>query len=172
MKTESQRNADLAKLCLLIEHMSVAMMTTYDGDGALVSRPMSPLEMDCNGVLWFFTDRRSEKVEHLAAINLSFIDANRATYVSLSGHAQLDGDRTRMARLWTSSSRPWFPDGPRSLNLVLLKFIPDKAEYWDAPSSTMIRMVALAASLVTGKPVGMGEHDSLTDLKAPAKEAA
>jgi general stress protein 26 len=128
--------------------------------------------MDCNGVMWFFTDRRSEKVEHLNAVNFCFSDANRATYVSVSGHAELDGDRTRMARLWTAFSRPWFPDGPQSLNLILLKFIPDKAEYWDAPSSKMIRMFALAASLVAGKPVGMGEHDSIPDLNAPQRRTA
>ena len=171
MRTEPQPNEELARLCTLIEDMPVAMLTTYDGDAALVSRPMSALEMDCNGTLWFFTDRRSEKVEHLSVVNLSFTDARRATYVSVSGRAELDGDRTRMARLWTAYSRPWFPDGPHSLNLVLLKFTPDKAEYWDAPSSKMTRMFALAASMVAGKPVGMGEHNAL-DLTTPARKTA
>ncbi len=172
MKTETQPNEGLARLCALIEDMTVAILTTYDGDAALVSRPMSPLEMDCNGALWFFTDRRSEKVEHLSVVNVSFSDMRRATYVSLSGRAELDGDRTHMARLWTTYSRPWFPDGPQSLHLALLKFIPDKAEYWDAPSSKMTRLFALAASLVAGKPVGMGKHDSLTDLSTPLRRTA
>lgn len=164
MNIEEQNNAELEKIYPLIEHISVAMLTTADDDGALVSRPMSPLEVDGDGAIWFFTDRRSEKVAHLNKVNISFADEARSTYVSLSGRAELNGDRTRMAALWTAYSRPWFPDGPQSLNLVLLKFIPEKAEYWDAPSSKMIRMFAMAASVVAGKPIGMGEHDLLTNL--------
>lgn len=166
MQIEEQDNAELARLGHLIEHIPTAMLTAFDDEGALVSKPMSPLAMDAEGALWFFTDRRSEKVAHLAQVNISFSDAGSATYVSLSGHAQLDGDRTRMARLWTALSRPWFPEGPQSLNLILLKFIPDKAEYWDAPGSKMVRMFALAASVLARKPVGMGEHDSLNNLKS------
>ena len=72
MKTEPQRNAELTQLCELIEDMSVAMLTNLDDKGAMVSRPMSPLEMDINGALWFFTDRHSTKVEHLRVLNLAF----------------------------------------------------------------------------------------------------
>lgn len=168
MKTEPQRSAELTQLCELIEDMSVAMLTSLDDQGALVSRPMSPLEMDINGTLWFFTDRRSTKAEHLRVLNLSFTDPAQSTYVSLSGRGELDTDRTHIERLWTPLAKPWFPDGPDSANLTLLKFMPETAEYWDAPDSKMVRMVAMAASMVTGKPIGMGEHDTLTALSPRA----
>ena len=168
MKTEPQRSADLTQLCELIENMSVAMLTNLDDEGALVSRPMSPLEMDINGTLWFFTDRRSTKAEHLRVLNLSFTDPAQSTYVSLSGRGELDTDRTHIERLWTPLAKPWFPDGPDSPNLTLLKFMPDTAEYWDAPDSKMVRLVAMAASIVTGKPIGMGEHDTLIALSPRA----
>lgn len=164
MKTEPQRSADLTQLCELIEDMSVAMLTNFDDEGAMVSRPMSPLEMDVNGTLWFFTDRRSTRAEHLRVLNLSFTDPEQSTYVSLSGRGELDSDRSHIARPWTSLAKPWFPDGPDSANLTVLKFMPETAEYWDAPDSKMVRMVAMAASIVTGKSIGMGEHDTLTAL--------
>jgi len=41
------------------------MLTTIVSDGALAGRTMAPLEMDANGVLWFFTDLRPSKVNHL-----------------------------------------------------------------------------------------------------------
>ena len=171
MKTETQNSAELAELCKLIENMSVAMLTSLDANGALVSRPMAPLEMDANGALWFFTDRHSTKVEQLRVVNLSFMDPARATYVSLSGRGAIETDRACIERLWTPFARPWFPDGPASSNLALLKFVPEAAEYWDAPSSRMVRMFALAASVVAGKPVGLGDHDTLTGLSKPSPNA-
>ncbi len=169
MKTETQSSADLSRLCKMIENLSVAMLTNLDDSGNLVSRPMSPLEMDSGGALWFFTDRRSTKVEHLRVLNLSFSDLDSGNYVSMSGHGEIDMDRARMKQLWTSFAKPWFPDGPESANLALLKFTPGTAEYWDTSSSKMVRMFAMAASVVAGKPVGMGERDTLTGLSKSAQ---
>jgi hypothetical protein len=73
-------------------------------------------------------------------------------------------DRVHIEWLWTPFAKPWFPDGPGSPNLALLKFAPDTGEYWGAPHSKMARMFAIAASIVAAKPVGLGEHDTLRDL--------
>lgn len=161
MKTEDQNHPEFARLRELIQDLPVAMMTHVDSDGSLVSRPMSPLEFDRNGALWFYIDLRHAKVEHMGVANLSFADSARATYVSMSGRGQIQVDRARIAQLWTPLARPWFPDGPDSEHLALLKFIPDAAEYWDAPKSSMVRMVALAASVIAGKPIRQAEHDSV-----------
>jgi general stress protein 26 len=166
MKTVTQTTAERTQLCKLIEDLSVAMLTTIDADGALSSRPMTPLEMDGDGALWFFTDSRSAKVERLTNAHLSFADEARGTYVSLSGRGEMQMDRAHIERLWTPFAKPWFPDGPDSPNLALLKFVPDTAEYWDAPHSKMVRMFAIAASIVAAKPVGLGDHDTLSDLSA------
>ncbi len=172
MKTQPQASTDLAALCSLIEPIAVAMLTTFDADGTLASRPMVPLEMDDAGALWFFTDLRSSKVQELRNLNLSFSDAQHASYISLSGHGEIHMDRTRIKRLWTALARPWFPDGPESPHLGLLKFMPEAAEYWDAPHNQMVRMLAMAASVAAGKPVGLGSHDNLTRLSRPLHSMA
>ena len=164
MKTHAQSTAALTQLVKLIEDIPVAMFTNLDGEGTLVSRPMSPLEMDVNGALWFFTDINSTKVEHLRKVNLSFANPARASYVSLSGYGELEADQAHIKQLWSPFVKPWFPAGPDSPDLALLKFVPDSAEYWDAPHSKMVRMAAMAASVVAGKPVGLGDHDRLTGL--------
>ena len=164
MKIHAQSTAALTQLGKLIDDIPVAMLTNQDHDGTLVSRPMSPLEMDVNGALWFFTDVHSSKVEQLHKVNLSFADPGRASYVSLSGHGELENDQAHIKQLWSPFVKPWFPEGPDSPNLALLKFVPDSAEYWDAPHSKMVRMAAMAASVVAGKPVGLGDHDTLTGL--------
>ena len=164
MKTENQTGADRVQLCQLIEHMHLAMLTTTNEQGELVSRPMAPLEMASDGSIWFFTDLATAKVKQLQKLNLAFTDADRGTYVSISGHGEIHHDHARMKRLWTPAAKPWFPDGPDSPNLCLIKVVPEMAEYWDAPHSKMVRMFAMAASVITGKPIGVGEHDVLNRL--------
>jgi general stress protein 26 len=163
MKTGTQPTPELARLCKMIEHLPVAMMT-INADGALLSRPMAPLEMDAQGALWFFTDLRSATLEHLRAINLSFTDPAQATFVSLSGRGELSTDRSHIERLWAPFARPWFPHGSNATNLALLRFVPVTAEYWDGAHSKMVRMFALAASVVAGRRIGMGEHGIVSGL--------
>ncbi len=171
MKTATQAHPSLAHVAELIDDIPVAMLATVEADGALASRPMAVLEMDSSGALWFFTDLRSSKLEHLRVVNLSFIDPEHGTYVSLSGRGEIDTDREHIERLWTAFAKPWFPDGPDSPNLGLLKFIPDAADYWDAPNSKMVRAFGVIASMVAGKPVAMGEHGSHTGLSDAAAQA-
>lgn len=164
MNLETQPTDELARLGAMLEHMSVAMLTTAGDDGALISCPMEAIEMDRDGALWFFTDLRSDLGERLRAINLSFVDDQRGTYVSLSGRGEIAKDPERVDRLWTMFDKAGFPDGPESRHLALLKFVPARAEYWDAPSSRAVRLLALAASAVSGASLGRGEHEVLTDL--------
>jgi general stress protein 26 len=164
MKLQTQKTPELTRLGELIEDMPVAMMVTLDDNNALVSRPMTTLEMDAQGALWFFTDLRSTKLSQLHVVNLSFADSGKSSYVSLSGQGQTDIDAARIHALWTPFAKPWFPDGPTSPNLALLKFVPSAAEFWDASSSRMVRLFAMVASIVSGKPVGLGDHDSYPDL--------
>jgi len=174
MKTDTPNTETLKQLADLLEGMNVAMMTTpaEPGQSGLVSRPMAPLLLDATGAIWFYTDVHSAKTAALDAVNLAFSDEGNATYVSLSGHGELVHDRERIKALWTSFAKPWFPDGPDSPSLALLKFVPHTAEYWDAPSSRMVRMLAMAASAIAGKPIGLGDHDKLTGLSAAGSSPA
>lgn len=132
MKTETQRRVEWRELCALIEDITVVMLTNHDADGALITRPMSPLEMDSTGALWFFTDARAAKAEQLHMTKLSFTDSAQSLHVSLSGRGEIDTDRARIDRLWTPMAKPRFADGPGSPHLALLKFVPDTVEYKDA----------------------------------------
>ena len=77
--------------------------------------------------------------------------------MSLSGHAEIVSDRAHIKRLWTVLAKPWFPDGPDSSNLALLKFMPDRADYWGGHSSKMLRGLGMISSVIAGKPVGLGQ---------------
>ena len=174
MKLEPQRSPDLARLGELVQDVAVAMMTTAGDDGVLASCPMEALEMDGDGALWFFVDLRNELTERLRSVNITFVDESAGTYVSLSGRGEIAKDAERTQRLWTRFDSAAFADGPNSRHLALLRFVPQRAERWDAPSSRVVRLLALAASAVTGEPVGAADHQVLDDLSArgPAPTAS
>jgi hypothetical protein len=58
------------------------------------------------------------------------------------------------------------------IDVVLMKFIPDKADYWNGPSSKMVRAFGTITSVIAGKPVALGAHGSLTALSAATQGAA
>ena len=173
MNIENQNSPELAHVAHLIQDIPIAMLTHVQADGTLSSRPMSPLEMDAQGAIWFFVDVRAEQSEHLRTLNLCFSDIGHATYVSIAGTGELDIDigRAHIKHLWTPLARPWFPDGPDSEYLALLKFVPESADYWDAPNSRMARAFGVIASVISGTPIAMGSHGSISSLAASSSRA-
>ena len=75
--------------------------------------------------------------------------------------AKLVKDRAKNEELWTEKYKAWFPKGLDEPELALLKVTVDKAEYWDAPSSTVAHIVGYVSATVTGKPHHAGDHDKI-----------
>jgi general stress protein 26 len=92
---------------------------------------------------------------------LSFTDIERSVYVSMSGRGELRFDRERAQALWVPAAKPWFPEGPDSPELALLKFSPESADSWDSPHSRALRVLAMAASIAAARPIGLGRHEHL-----------
>lgn len=161
METKQQKHPELDKVAAMIGEIRFAMMTTAEDDGTLRSRPMSTLEIDEDGALWFFTAQDSPKVEEAARqrhVNLSYARLDKQDYLSVSGSAETVRDRKRMEELWTPWIKPWFPEGLDDPNLVLLKVQIVQAEYWDAPGSKVKRLYGLAKAVATGKHDALGDH--------------
>jgi hypothetical protein len=63
--------------------------------------------------------------------------------------------------LWSPWFSTWFPQGLKEPNLALLKVSVETAEYWDAPSSTMVNLYGVVKATLTGKGSQAGEHAKL-----------
>jgi general stress protein 26 len=158
------RQQQLSKIDGLIKDIRVAMLTTADNDGSLRSRPMATLQVEFDGNLWFFTWADAPKVDELQRhpqVNVSFADAERQCYVSVSGTATLVRERQKMEGLWSPWLRTWFPRGLDDPNLALLQVSVDTAEYWDAPSSTMVQLFGVVKAALTGQSPQPGDHAKL-----------
>ena len=163
MRIENQSSPDLDTLGKLISGIKFAMMTTSEANGSLRSRPMSCMQMDGDGCLWFFTSASSGKVEEALEdrhVNIAWSHPDKQDYVSVSGTASIVRDKAKMQSLWTPWIKPWFPDGLDDPDLVLMKVAIDEYEYWDAPGSAIKRGYGLAKAMLTGKPDALGEHGS------------
>jgi general stress protein 26 len=156
-----QGSGDPSKVYDMIKDVRIAMMTTIDADGALHSRPMYSMKPDADGTLWFFTRAGSPKtseVEREHAVNLAYADPKAQNYVSVSGRATIVRDQRRIDELWSEPLRAWFPDGKDDPAIALVRVHPERAEYWDSPSSTIVHFVGYAKAALTGKPPHPGDN--------------
>jgi general stress protein 26 len=162
---------DVKKLAKLIKGIEIAMLTTRDDDGTLRSRPMQTQNREFDGTLWFFTPASSHKVQevdHGHQVNLSYAQPKENRFVSVSGAATLVRDRAKIEELWTPVLKAWFPKGKDDPDVALLKVDVTKAEYWDAPSSTIVKLVGFTKAVLTGQQYRPGENEKLNNLPAHA----
>jgi general stress protein 26 len=152
------------KLNELIKDVKICMMITHHED-ELKGRPMAVTKPTRDGMLWFFSSSSSEKyfdIEKDERVALSYSDPSDNTYVLVNGIAEVSRNRTKMEELWNPLMKAWFPEGLDDPHLVLIKVEPDKAEYWDSSSSTMVVFFHMLKSAVTGKKYSEGEHGTLS----------
>ena len=162
----SETTNDTAKLWELIKSIEFAMLVTEDGD-MLRSRPMATSQKEFDGTLWFFTRASAHKVTEVAQderVNLSYAHPGKQDYVSISGRARLVRDRASIAEHWSAATKVWFPKGQDDPDLALLAVTVQQAEYWDAPSSTMVHAYGYVKSVLTGQAPSPGENAKV-DLK-------
>lgn len=162
------REEAIETLAKLIKDVKICMLTTVEPDGHLRSRPMQTQSSDFDGTLWFFTRRDSGKVDEVEAerqVNVSYAHPTKQHYVSVSGRATIVTDRAKIDELWTPVLKAWFPDGKDDPAIGLIKVEVDKAEYWDSPSSTVVKIVGFVKALVTHQQYNPGNNEKL-DLHA------
>lgn len=146
------------KIAELVTDARIAMFTTVDPGGHLVSRPMGLQEVEFDGDLWFFADDRSDTASEVAAnptVNVSFSSGD--SWVSVSGSCEVVQDREKMRELWNSFVEAWFPDGPDTPNVVLLKVHAHAAQYWDSPGAKVVQLLSMAKAKLTGQRYDGGE---------------
>ncbi|MGR6321176.1 pyridoxamine 5'-phosphate oxidase family protein [Micromonospora soli] len=119
----------------LIRDARACLLTTTAVDGRLVSRPMVLPAAEFDGDLWFFAYADSAKIRQIRVnpqVNVGLFDQRQHAWVSMAGTAQEGWERGRAERLWHPQLETWFPDGPDTPGLTLLKVHAGPAEYWAA----------------------------------------
>ena len=158
------REEGIAKIGELIKDIQMAMLTTVSAGGTLHSRPMATHQAPFAGELLFLTPAHSGKVEEIqdeAEVSLTYVDAKHA-FLAISGRASISNDRATIEELWNPSYKAWFPEGKDDPEIRVLRVSVEQAEYWDAPSSAIVRNVKILARAVSGGKTPVGEHARVT----------
>jgi general stress protein 26 len=158
----AQGSHEAEKLEKLIEGIEVGMLTTAMPDGSMRSRPMETRRVEPDGTIWFFCSHDSAmagEVEGDRHVNVSYADPSHNRYVSVSGAAKVVRDRALIKEMWTPALKAWFPKGPEDdPHVALLRVDVSSAEYWDAPSSAMVKLAGFVKAIATGQKYEPGEN--------------
>ncbi|GAB3259042.1 pyridoxamine 5'-phosphate oxidase family protein [Kineosporia babensis] len=157
---KDEHQAGVAKVAEIIKDVRIAMLTTIDDDGHLVSRPMAVQQVEFDGDLWFVSDgdaRKVHQIQHGARTNVSF--ASNGAWLSVAGDAEVRHDRQKLEELWNPVLEAWFPDGPDMAGIALVKIHADTAEYWDAPGSKVTTLISYVKARVKGERAEVGENE-------------
>lgn len=151
----AEHTEQVTRVAEMVERAQSCMLTTMTLDGRHHARPMAVQEVEFDGDLWFFAYSDSAKVADALAnpqVNVSFANDKDAEWTSITGTVEVVEDRQKAEELWSAPLKIWFPDGPGTPGLVLLKVHAEGAEYWDGPSSKVARMFGAVRAAVSGDP--------------------
>lgn len=158
-----EKSKAIHKIRNIVDQVKVAMMTTLSPNQThLKSRPMQVAQVDEDAAMWFFTDEFSGKTESLKSdnpVSLTFSNPEKRVYLALSGRAYLVEDEKLASLLWNPVLNTWFP-GKQRQHLLMIKFIPESAEYWEEEGSAWKRIFYAGKALVTGDSFKNGPHET------------
>lgn len=154
----------IEKLKELVSRSRVGMLGTLD-DGFMRFRPMSHVDIDDAGKIWFFTSKDSWKaddIQHNPTVQLVYVNENDSIYLSIEGSATIIDDHQQMKELFNSFVKAWFPKGLKDPSLALLVVQPMNIEYWSNDDSKVLTYMKMLSAAVTGSQPSLGEHGKLT----------
>jgi general stress protein 26 len=142
-----------AHLYEIINDLDICILTTVESNGQLHSRPMGTIDNRDDGAIWFFTDTDGSIPKNLKSnpqVSLGYSNAS-GRHATISGKGEIILDRDLIEAKWTEDLKAWFPKGVTDPKIALLKVSPERGEYWDAGSSTLISMLGYLKAKVTGQ---------------------
>lgn len=148
----------------IIEKVGVCMLTTQFA-GGLRARPLEARPDREAGVIFFVTDIHSAKedeIESAPDVGLVFIDPDDKAYLSITGRACVMRDAEKTKAVWRKTDEVWWPSGPSSPDVSLLRIEPLTAELWDGPASTAVTAFEFAKAKLTGQEPNLGENRKVT----------
>lgn len=159
--TMQVEQGSIEQLRKMIKDVKYALLTTAATDGSLHSRPLTTLDWDFDGVAWFLVPRDSRLVSELTRspdVNLAYASPEEDTFISLAGRAQVQQNPARARELWNRWAEMFFPDGPESPEVGVLRVEIRSAEYWTGPNDLIEKVTGAAKALVEKDPSGLGHH--------------
>ena len=117
-------------------------------------RPMSVLQVDESGNLWFMSQIDSNKNAEIKAdpfTHLFFQENKNSGFLNIYGISEIVTDQAKIDELWNPFLKVWFQGGKDDPKISLIKVEPTNVYYWDTKHGEMVAFVKMAAAIITGK---------------------
>lgn len=127
-------------------------------------RPMSVLQVDDAGNLWFLSAKDSRKNQELAidpSVRLYFQGSKHADFMQLNGTATISTDREKIKDLWSPIAKIWFTEGVDDPRISVIKVTPSQGYYWDTKHGLAVAGVKMVIGAVLGKTMDDGIEGKL-----------
>jgi general stress protein 26 len=147
----------------LVSRSRVGMLGTLES-GFMKFRPMSHVDIDDDGSVWFFISKdswKAEDVQRNPTVQLVYINESDSCYLSIDGTAELSDDQQRMRELFNPFVKAWFPKGLKDPSLALLIVHPVEMEYWSNNDSKVLTYLKILTAAATGSQPSVGSHGKL-----------
>lgn len=168
----------IEELYSLVEGIDIAMMTSRNFDGTLVSRPMATQAKRPRVDFWFVTSTETHKIDEIQAqpeVNLAYYNNKSREWVSVSGTARIVTDRDLIRTLYKPDWKAWFGDeggdrngGPNDPRLALIEVEAHEATYLKSNQPRAVQLFKVAKALITGDAPKIGDmrHVGKKELEA------
>jgi general stress protein 26 len=136
----------------ILRDFDTATLVTHTPEGRLHGRPMAIGAVDADGTLWFITDQTSQKAAEIRSDARALVTLqNSRRFVTANGDLTLVKNQQKVRELWKETDKLWF-DNENDPDIVLLRFAPIDAEYWDTSGVRGVKFVFKAAkAFLTGE---------------------
>lgn len=156
-----EENKQIERINKIIKDTSTCMLVSLKSD-QMNARPMQIAKHDSEGNIWFLTDEESSKVQeiyHDHDVLLAFSNLDSNSYLSINGKAVIVDDQEMKKELFNIFAKAWFPEGPESDKLVLIKVNPSNAEYWDGSGSKLVQLFKMGKAVLTNEKYQTKDED-------------
>ncbi|QNL50042.1 pyridoxamine 5'-phosphate oxidase family protein [Olivibacter sp. SDN3] len=132
----------------------------------LSARPMTALEVDSKGDIWFISKRDSTKdveIKEDPFVHLLFQKDQKNGFLNIYGLSEVQNDREKIKKLWSPGSMGVWFDGPDDPEISLIRVSPLQGHYWDDAYGGLVSMLKIATSSLLG--TAYGENNDEGELK-------
>lgn len=146
----------------IMKDTRIAVLTYVDEQGRLVSMPMATQEFDDPGVVHFITEAVADKMSAIEAtpqVNVAY--SSDDGWVSLSGTARRNDDRSLLEQLWGPANAAFMPGGPEDPNSTVLTVTAETASYWESPGKAAL-VVEMAKGVVGDHQAKPGDSGTIS----------
>jgi general stress protein 26 len=142
----------LKDIAEMMKDVDFCMLQTVADNGSIAARPMSNnREVEYDGDAWFFSSDDALSVQHIEKnpnVGLSYqgsagilgVVGKPGAFIHVEAKATLVRDKAEIEKRWQKELERWWPEGPSTPGILLIKAHADRIHYWDGEDQGEVRI--------------------------------